>query len=97
VKFYSAPQKKGFIGGFIDNLKEEFNKNKEMRDSVSRFREEAKKLEDTDALKDVRKKYKVLGDETDKSSKILKEKFDNFAEKVKEVINDCYKKKLIKN
>ena len=56
-----------------------------MRDSVSKFREEAKKLEDTEALRDVRKKYKVLGDETDKSSKVLKEKLDMFTEKVKEV------------
>ena len=56
--------KKGFIGGFFDNLKEEFNKNKEMKDSVKKFREEAKKLEESDALKEARKKYvnkNVLG------------------------------------
>jgi import inner membrane translocase subunit TIM44 len=40
-------------------LKEEFNRNKEMKDSVKKFREEAKKLEETDALKDVRKKYVI--------------------------------------
>lgn len=28
-----------------------------MKDSVKKFREEAKKLEETDALKDARKKY----------------------------------------
>ena len=53
----STPRQKGFIGGFFDNLKEEFNKNKEMKDSVKKFREEAKKLEESDALKEARKKY----------------------------------------
>ena len=41
----------------MDNLKEEFNKNKELKDSVKKFREEAKKLEESDALKDARNKY----------------------------------------
>lgn len=80
---YSS-QGKGFLSGFIDNLKEEFNKNKEMKESVKKFREEAKKLEQSDALRDARNKYKVLGDETDKSSKIIKEKLEMFTEKVKE-------------
>ena len=58
VQCYSS-QKKGFLGDFIENLKEEFNRNKEMKDSVKKFREEAKKLEETDALKDARKKYVI--------------------------------------
>lgn len=83
VQCYSS-QKKGFLGDFIENLKEEFNRNKEMKDSVKKFREEAKRLEETDALKDARKKYKVLGDETEKSSKVFKEKLESFTESFKE-------------
>ena len=56
---YSS-QGKGFLSGFIDNLKEEFNKNKEMKESVKKFREEAKKLEQSDALRDARNKYVSL-------------------------------------
>ena len=52
----STPRK-GFIGGFFDNLKEEYNKNKEMKESIGKFRLEAKKLEESDALKEARKKY----------------------------------------
>jgi hypothetical protein len=50
-------QKKGFLGGFFENLKEEYNKNKEMKESIKKFRDQAQKLEESDALKEARKKY----------------------------------------
>lgn len=84
VRYYSSQGPKSFFAGIVDNLKEEFNKNKELKDSVKKFREEAKKLEESDALKEARNKYKELGSETGKSSKILKEKFESFGEAVKE-------------
>lgn len=49
--------RKGFLGEFLDNLKTELNKNKEMKDNIKKFREEAKKLEESDALKQARRKY----------------------------------------
>lgn len=49
--------KKGFLGEFLDNLKQELNKNKEMKESIKKFREEAKKLEESDTLKQARRKY----------------------------------------
>lgn len=52
-----SSQRKGFLGGFFDNLKEEYNKSKEMKDSIKKFRDEAQKLENSDALKEARKKY----------------------------------------
>ena len=54
---YMSTQRKGFIGGFFENLKEEYSKSKEMKESIKKFREEAKKLEESDALKEARKKY----------------------------------------
>ena len=57
IRYLSDNQRKGFLGGFVDNLKEEFNKNKEMKDTIKKFREEAKKLEESDALKQAREKY----------------------------------------
>lgn len=83
VRNYSQ-RPKGFISGIIDNLKEEFNKNQELKDSVKKFREEAKKLEESEALKDARNKYKSLGDDAGSSSKIFKEKIDSFTETLKE-------------
>lgn len=49
--------RKGLLGEFLDNLKQELNKNKEMKENIRKFREEAKKLEESDALKQARKKY----------------------------------------
>lgn len=52
-----SQKKGGFLSGFFDNLKEEYNKSKEMKDSIKKFRQEAQKLEESDALKEARKKY----------------------------------------
>lgn len=41
----------------LDNIKQEFEKNKEMKENLKKFREEAQKLEDSDALKKARKKF----------------------------------------
>lgn len=49
--------RKGFLGEFLDNLKQELNKNKEMKEKLRKFREEAKKLEESDALQQARRKY----------------------------------------
>lgn len=52
-----ASGRKGFLGEFVDNLRQEFNKNQEMKDNIKKFREEAKRLEESDALQQARKKY----------------------------------------
>lgn len=49
--------RKGFLGEFLDNLKQELSKNKEMKENIKKFREEAKKLEDSEALRQARRKY----------------------------------------
>lgn len=41
----------------MDNLRQEFSKNQEMKDNIKKFREEAKKLEESDALQQARRKY----------------------------------------
>lgn len=49
--------RKGFLGEFLDNLKQELTKNKEMKENLKKFREEAKKLEESEALQQARRKY----------------------------------------
>lgn len=53
----SGGGRKGFLGEFLDNLKQELSKNKEMKENIKKFREEAKKLEESEALKQARRKY----------------------------------------
>lgn len=49
--------RKGFLGEFVDNLRQEFSKNQEMKENIKKFREEAKRLEESDALQQARRKY----------------------------------------
>ncbi|KAM7388203.1 hypothetical protein PAMP_024395 [Pampus punctatissimus] len=80
--------RKGFLGEFLDNLKMELNKNKEMKENIKKFREEAKKLEESDALKQARRKYKTIESETVKTSEVLKKKLGTLSETVKEGLEE---------
>lgn len=44
----------------MENIKQELAKNKEMKESIKKFRDEAKKLEESDALREARRKYVSL-------------------------------------
>ncbi|KAK5622112.1 Mitochondrial import inner membrane translocase subunit TIM44 [Crenichthys baileyi] len=80
--------RKGFLGEFLDNLKHELNKDKEMKENIKKFREEAKKLEESDALKQARRKYKTIESETVKTSEVLKKKLGTISETVKEGLEE---------
>ena len=41
-------------------MKQEFSKNKELQESLKKFREDAKKLEDSQELKDARRKFESI-------------------------------------
>ncbi|XP_074650553.1 mitochondrial import inner membrane translocase subunit TIM44-like [Tubulanus polymorphus] len=89
-------QRKGFIKGLLDNIKQEFNKNKEMKESLKKFREEAEKLEQSDALKEVREKYDKMESDTMKSSAIFKEKVGVFKDKLSEQLEEVQKSEFAK-
>ncbi|XP_013887347.1 mitochondrial import inner membrane translocase subunit TIM44 [Austrofundulus limnaeus] len=80
--------RRGFLGEFLNNLKQELNKNKEMKENIKKFREEAKKLEESDALKQARRKYKTIESETVKTSEVLKKKLGNISDTVKEGLEE---------
>ncbi|KAK7889489.1 hypothetical protein WMY93_025049 [Mugilogobius chulae] len=91
IRYLSADRgggRKGFLGELLDNIKQELNKNKEMKENIKKFREEAKKLEESDALKQARRKYKTIESETVKTSEVLKKKFENLTETVKEGLEE---------
>uniref|UniRef100_A0AAX7STW2 Mitochondrial import inner membrane translocase subunit TIM44 n=1 Tax=Astatotilapia calliptera TaxID=8154 RepID=A0AAX7STW2_ASTCA len=80
--------RRGFLGEFLDNLKQELNKSKEMKENIKKFREEAKKLEESEALKQARRKYKNIESETVKTSEVLRKKLGNISETVKEGLEE---------
>jgi import inner membrane translocase subunit TIM44 len=86
VQQYSAdPNKRpSFIGNLLDNLKQEYTKSKDMQDSLKKFREEAKRLEESDALKDARRKFQNIEGETSKGGSVLKDQLSGLADKVKD-------------
>ncbi|XP_042911761.1 mitochondrial import inner membrane translocase subunit TIM44 isoform X2 [Parasteatoda tepidariorum] len=91
---YSAPQRKGFISQIVDNIKEDLNRNKEMKENLKKFREEAEKLEKSEALQNARKKYKLIEKETSKSTEQIKEQLESLKGKLKEGLNEAQKSEI---
>ncbi|XP_028988294.1 mitochondrial import inner membrane translocase subunit TIM44-like [Betta splendens] len=83
-----ASGRKGFLGEFVDNLRQEFSKNQEMKDNIKRFREEAKRLEESDALQQARRKYKSIEESTSKTSDVFKKTIGSLSEAVKEGLEE---------
>ncbi|XP_015437368.1 PREDICTED: mitochondrial import inner membrane translocase subunit TIM44 [Dufourea novaeangliae] len=95
VRLYSNPARKpSFLSQFLDNIKQEMQKNKEMKESLKKFREEAEKLEQSEALKSARQKFHAVESEANKSSEVLKEKLDSLKGKVQEVLEEASKTEL---
>lgn len=83
IRLYSnSARRPNFFSQFLENIKQEMQKNKEMKESLKKFREEADKLEQSEALKSARQKFQTVESEASKSSEVLKEKIDTFKEKV---------------
>jgi len=53
-----------------------------MKESLKKFREEAQKLEQSEALRTARQKFHAVESEANKSSEVIKEKLDTLKEKV---------------
>lgn len=53
-------QPKGFLAKVIQNIKSEFASNKEIKESLDKFRRETQKLEETEALNKAREKFRKV-------------------------------------
>lgn len=95
---YSTPSRKpeNFFSKFIDNVKDEIQRSKEMKENLKKFREEAEKLEQSEALKKARQKFHSVESEATKSSDIFKEKIEGLKGKVSGVIDDATKAEFAK-
>lgn len=71
-------------------------KSKEMKDNLKKFREEAQKLEESDALKAARQKFNTVEAEASKSSEVLKERFGSIKDKVEDVFEEVGKTDIAK-
>lgn len=85
-----------FFGTLLDNIRQEYSKNKEMQDSLAKFREEAKKLEESEALREARRKFQNIEGESTKSGSVIKEQFSGITSKIKESVEDLSKHEALK-
>lgn len=83
-----------FLSRIVTNLKSEFEKNKEMKENLKKFREEADKLEQSDALKSARKKFMAVESEASRSSEVLKEQLDSIKGRMSGVLDEAAKTDL---
>ncbi|XP_023349719.1 mitochondrial import inner membrane translocase subunit TIM44-like [Eurytemora carolleeae] len=81
----------GFFESLLDNLKQEYSKSKEMKESLEKFREEAKKLEESDALKEARRKFMNIEGETAKSKNVFRDQITDLSGKIKGSVDDLSK------
>ncbi|XP_071441407.1 mitochondrial import inner membrane translocase subunit TIM44 [Hetaerina americana] len=94
---YSSPARRpSFFSQFVDNIRQEIAKNKEMKESLKKFREEADKLEKSEALQKARQKYQTVESEASRSSEVIKEKLGTIKGKVQEVLEEASKSDIAK-
>ncbi|XP_063624899.1 mitochondrial import inner membrane translocase subunit TIM44 [Cydia splendana] len=93
-RHYSA--RKGFFSSIIENIKEDIAKNKEMKDNIKKFREEAQKLENSDALQAARAKFHAVESEASKSSEFLKDSLGGIKDKMEHVLEEAGKTEIAK-
>jgi len=77
---------KGFFGKFVENIRSEFDKNKEMRENIKKFKDEKRKLEQSDALRQARKKFETIEAETSKNTEQIKKQLDAFKSKINQTV-----------
>jgi import inner membrane translocase subunit TIM44 len=76
------------VGKLVENIRQELSKNKEMKESIAKFREEAQKLEESDALKQARRKFDIVESEASKGSEVFKEKMDTVKGKLQDAVKE---------
>ncbi|KAL9892024.1 mitochondrial import inner membrane translocase subunit TIM44-like [Glossina fuscipes fuscipes] len=86
----------GFFSQFIENIRSEMDKNKEMKENIKKFREEAEKLEHSEALQSARQKFNMVESEAQKSSNILKEQLGTIKGKVADALDEASKTEFAK-
>lgn len=85
-----------FFGNLLENLKSEYTKSKEMQDSLAKFREDAKKLEESDALKEARRKFQSIEGESAKTGGAFKDQLSGLTDKLKDTVEDLSKHESLK-
>ncbi|VDN03107.1 unnamed protein product [Thelazia callipaeda] len=96
VRYFSQqgqqqPRPRNFLKNLVDNIKDEFEKNKELQENRRQLNERLKNLNDSEALKEARKKFELIEQETVKSSQIIQSKINEVRTHISRVIGQVQK------
>lgn len=94
VLYYST--RPSFLSRIVSNFKNELEKNREMKENLKKFREEAQKLEESDALKTAREKFNKMESKASESGEMLKGQIDNIKGRVTDILDEAAKTELLK-
>lgn len=94
VRDYST--RPSFLSRLVNNIKNEMEKNKEMSENIKKFREEAQKLEHSDALKSARQKFNTVESEASKGSEVFKEQLESIKGRVQDAFDEAGKTEFAK-
>jgi len=84
VRGYQKPaEKPGLFSRFFDNIKEGMKRDKQMQENLEKFKEEAKKFEESDAIKDAKSRLTFMHK--------VKENISPYVEKVEQTVQDSQK------
>ncbi|VDP14381.1 unnamed protein product, partial [Onchocerca flexuosa] len=86
---HSRPR--NFLKNLLDNIREEFEKNKELQDNRRQLDERLRSLNDSEALKEARRKFELIEKETLKSSQIIQNKISEFHDHISNMIVEVQK------
>lgn len=89
-----ASRKGGFFSKLYQSVRDELEQSKEIKSSIKKFRDETTKLDESDALKNARKKYETFEEETSQKTKVLKEKISDVSGALKDSLDDIKKSEL---
>lgn len=74
----------------LKNIKEDYERNREMKENLAKFRQEAQKLEEAEPLQKAREKFRRVESETTKGFDVVKEKLNKTIEEAQQT--DVYRK-----
>jgi import inner membrane translocase subunit TIM44 len=84
---------KSFVSRVIENIRNEWSQNKEIRENLDKFRKETQKLEETEALKQAREKFKKVEAE---SLKDVNEVLQSAKDSIKSGVEKAKEAEIIK-
>ena len=77
--------RKGFFQNLVETVKQEYDKDTELKENIKKFRKETQELEDSETLKKVRHKFEEISRETSQNTEVIHETLEKVKTKISEV------------